>query len=1289
MRSEFKLFCILSLFLTMGINAALAHDHSHAKSLKFIQNKAQWDQQIHYRSVFRSGQISLLKNSFAFNWYDTSDLDRIGEIVHTSDKSQFTEEDWLVDGHGYRVTFLGANEHPTLSGAHQLTEYYNYILGNDPAKWADHCAAFEKIHYENLYPGISAEVYSHEGQMKYDLLLSPGSDPSKIQLQYDGLDEMNLVAGRLVFNTSVNQIIEQAPIAYQEINGERQSVPCRYVLQGTVLSFAFPSGYNTAHPLVIDPVVVASTYSGSSVEIYGHTATYDDMGNIFAAGGGFSPGGLPITTGAFQTAYGGGRDICLNKYNETGSSLIYSTYLGGNSSDFPHSLVANAAGELYILGTSSSTDYPVTSTAYQSSIASTGGGGYYSFTDIVITKLSASGGAALGSSYIGGNDADGQNNIYVNYGDNFRGEIILDVGGNCYVASMSRSSDFPVTTGAFQSTLGGSQDGVIFKMNPDLSSLLFSTYIGGTGDDAVFGVIPDDAGGAYVCGSISGAALSGTTGAAYPTFIGGAQDAYLAHLDDAGSTMLAASYFGTTSGDQAYFIEADNNGNVYIMGQSYGTISATAGKYAGPTDGMYIAKFNPDLTTHEFTSTFGSIAPTAFLVDNCGFIYSAGHGGLGAVSGFDVTAGAIQSAPSGFYLLVLEPDATAINYGTYYGAGSSHVDGGTSRFDPRGIVYEATCTAGGFPTIAGAYSPNTVSGSWDIATFKIDFELSSLAAVASASPSTSGCAPFTVDFSNASYGSNQIWNFGDGSPSDTTLEPIHTFSSPGLYNVTLIVTDTTGCVTADTAFITIEVGSGVLANAAMVQSIDCETMSVTVAHAGSVSPDFESIWDFGDGSTYVGTYTVHPYAAPGIYDITLITNNITSCPNSDTTVTTIEILPNVDAAFNASPSTLGCAPFAVDFTNAGSGVAFEWGYGDGSPVETLASPNHTFTSGGTYEVMLVANDPSTCNLTDTATLEFLITDPIPVIADFVDSVDCATQTVFLTNESTSGTGIHYNWNMGDGTTYTDTHVVHPFSLPGTYNIILMAEDSLCGNSDVFTINIPMWQPRNLYLGEDDILCPDSSKILSSGMDNVTFLWSTGETTNTISVADSGQYWLTISDGTCEGFDTVDLAIAARLTPGYTADLCLGIPLELDAGPGTEYLWETGGTGRFLNVKSGGDYPVMVVDEYECIHFDTITVEELGTGVGPFIPNAFTPDGNGNNDEFLVTGFGYEQYELSIFDRWGRLTFQTQMVNKGWDGTLNASGEEAPEGVYCYRLTLINPCTNSTLENLTGSILLIR
>ena len=675
---------------------------SQSKSLDFVLNKGQWDNSVQFKANVIGGEIYFQNNYITYNLYDVNKLNALAHHHHDKEDSHDDSKE-LIDAFSYRVYFKGGNK-INIEGKEQKPGYHNYILGSESKKWASNVPFYKGGYSKNIYSNIDLKVYSSDLQFKYDLIVKPGGNVSDVILKYDGVKNLKLIDGDLHLPITFDEVIEAKPYVYQIIDGKKIEITSKYVLNKNELSFEV-SNYNKNYDLIIDPVVVASTYSGSTSSIYGHTATYGENGEIYSAGGGFSPGGLPVTVGAYQVIYGGSRDMCINKYNSTGSTLIYATYLGGTDADLPHSLIEYNS-KLYILGSSFSTDFPVSTTAYDQTLNG--------MTDIVITILDPTGGSLIGSTFIGGSADDGINSYFgvSNYGDRFRGEIVTDEMGSCYIASFTESTNFPTSTGAFQSANGGNQDGVAIKLDSTLSNLGFSTYFGGTNDDGAFG-IKTDGKKTYVCGT-AGSSFFTNTGVGSFT---GSSDAFIIALDSSATTQLHSTYFGSSSDDIAYFIEKSISDEIFILGQTNGTINATAGNYNGGND-IFITKFNNNLSAIDFVSTTTCASPVAFLVDNCDFIYASFSS---ANTTQALTTDAVQTTQGGFYLMTLDANGTNLLFGSYYGAPSSHVDGGTSRFDKKGVVYQATCTSSGFPTLPSAYA-TTNSGGYDVTVFKIDFQ---------------------------------------------------------------------------------------------------------------------------------------------------------------------------------------------------------------------------------------------------------------------------------------------------------------------------------------------------------------------------------------------------------------------------------------------------------------------------------------------------------------------------------------------------------------------------------------
>jgi PKD repeat protein len=397
---------------------------------------------------------------------------------------------------------------------------------------------------------------------------------------------------------------------------------------------------------------------------------------------------------------------------------------------------------------------------------------------------------------------------------------MIDSLGNCIVASCSRSANFPVLN-AFQPTLAGNQDGVVFKLSSDLSTMLWSSYYGGSNNDACYSVKIDSSYNIVFAGGTSSNNLPGTTGGVNPSYMGGKADGFVAKLTPDGQTLTQSTYLGTANYDQTFFVEINRNDEVFVLGQSTGGVYPTINAVSNPNSGQYISKLTPTLSSFTNSMVFGNgngnfnISPAAFLVDICGNMYVSGWGAnllqSTPLSGMPVSSNAFQSTPPNgfdFYLTVIDKDFDGLLYGSYLGgnAAEEHVDGGTSRFDKNGVVYQSVCGGCGgnsdFPTTANAWSNNNLSTNCNNLVFKFDFEL--LPEAEFSTDDLLGCAAYTVQLQNTSPPSDAYyWVFGNGDTS-TVYSPTVTYTDPGTYVINLYVTDSI-CLLTDTATITINV----------------------------------------------------------------------------------------------------------------------------------------------------------------------------------------------------------------------------------------------------------------------------------------------------------------------------------------------------------------------------------------------------------------------------------------------------------------------------------------------------
>ncbi len=1033
-----------------------------SRSLRFAENKGQWPQFVRYECAIPGGHIFLENNTFTFYVFHADDLRQLHPLRNQS---------LVLRGHAWKQHFVGARPSPTCTAQDRSSWYLNYFIGNDPSRWATEVYTFGQVTYSHLYEGIDLKVYAHGPHLKYDFIVQPMVDPSVIAIEYEGIDRLELKRSVLQIHTSVGTFTEQKPFAYQWIDGKQVAVRCSYVVRGNRLTFSL-GGYDRSQPLIIDPTLIFASYTGSTADNFGYTATYDASGAMYL-GGLVHSAGYPVTTGAVQINFGGGNNSTGNAYacdygimklSAMGNALLWATYLGGSNNETPHSMVTDADGNLIIYGRTWSTNFPVTSNAFDPT--------HNGNCDIVVSKISSNGTQLLGSTYLGGSLNDGVNydptepgkgNLKVNYGDDGRGEVVVDADKNIYVATCTSSPNFPVTSGAFQTNLGGQQDGVIFKLNPDCSVLLWSTFIGGSADDACYSMdLRNNE--VYACGGTMSVNFPVTPGVLHGQFQGGTMDGFVVRLNSSGSALLASTFIGTDKDDQVYFVKLDKDFDVYLFGQTYGAYPIVNAVYANPNSGQFIHKLDGNLSTTVYSTVFGNgngapnISPTAFAVDTCENIYLSGWGGM-VYSGWPwfstnmlnmpVTADAVQPTTDGtdFYIAVFRKNMSQLAYATYYGGygpqdvAPEHVDGGTSRFDPNGNIYQAICAGCGgtslTPATPGAWSETNQSFNCNQLGLKFNVNLFVVEAALQANPTATGCVPLTVTFSNFSKNASQYtWHFGDGNTSNL-MAPTYTYTDTGTFHVMLIAYDPQACKPYDTAYTTVVVYNTVVEADFSYSITDyCDSMQV-VATAFSPAANTTFTWHFGNGITQYGPTAQHTFLEPGLYEVQLIAYNPDACTPLDTFSFTVDFT-NVVIASLAETIYYGCPPLTIPFQNIGfGGVSFFWDFGDGN-YSTDPKPVYTYTAPGTYHGMFIAYDPNACRPSDTVLFTVVVYDYPPLVSFLASPKVIVDYNSEVTFTNTSQGAVSYLWEFGDGTTSTETHPTHTYTVSGTYLACLTA-----------------------------------------------------------------------------------------------------------------------------------------------------------------------------------------------------------------------------------------------------------
>jgi hypothetical protein len=455
-----------------------------------------------------------------------------------------------------RLQFVGANPRATVTGLDELPGKINYFMGRDPRLWRTGIATYTQVKYANLYPGVTLLYYGTQRQLEYDFIVAPQSDPRQIGWSVSGAQKMWVDGtGNLRMVVAGTQLVEPAPRVYQMVHGVKHTISVGYVVTGERVGFDVGT-YNPDTTLVIDPVLSYSTYLGGSGDDFPFYMDLDSSGDVYLAGFTNSTN-FPTTAGAFQTAYAGGPDdVFVTKLNPKGSGLVFSTYLGGTGDDLALGVATDPHRNVYVVGTTSSKDFPTTPGAFQRTY---GGGPHDGF----VTKLNATGSALVYSTYLGGSGGD---------------QVIIgptDASGQVYAEGFTSSHNFPTTPGAFQTSYtGGPDDAFVTKLNQDGTGLVYSTFLGGTGDDFGIDGTVDRFGHAYVTGLTSSTDFPTTAGAFQTSYAGDNSDGFVTKLNSTGSALVYSTYLGGSGDDgsngSGVGIDQGCNGDDESNGQSNG-----------------------------------------------------------------------------------------------------------------------------------------------------------------------------------------------------------------------------------------------------------------------------------------------------------------------------------------------------------------------------------------------------------------------------------------------------------------------------------------------------------------------------------------------------------------------------------------------------------------------------------------------------------------------------------------------------------------------------------------------
>jgi len=690
--------------------------------LVFETNRGQADPQARFLARGKGYTAFLTSDGMVLSLRPTNvePIPRTGNVPATSDVPS-------VPPTAVQFRLSGAIKNPAVVGEDQKLGRVNYFFGKDPTKWRTNVPTYARVRYRNVYPGIDLVYYGTGRQLECDFAVSPGANPNRIQFEITGAKEIRVdPLGNLVLKTNSGELAFEIPVVYQESNGQRVVVDGAYVVNDPTHFSFHVAHYDPEKPLVIDPVLVYSTYLGGSGFDQPAGIAVDSSGSVYVAGYTDSPDFPLAPLGSLPT---GTNHVFVAKLDPSGSNLMYADYLGGSVSENGYALALDGANEVYVTGSTQSPDFP-TVNPYQASLLGSSNG--------FVTRISADGSSLLYSTYLGGDGYDQPSGI----GINTLGEV--------YVAGMTTSQNFPVVN-ANQPTVSPNQVGMygiygfVTKFTTDGSTLVYSTFLGGNSNVAqtcnqspcwpvpwniIYGIAVDANDNAYVTGN-TGTYNFPTTPGAYLTTDSAPLDAlvgFVSKFSSSGNLDYSTYLYGTSGAAvQISSIAVDSSGSAYVTGNtaSDGTFPITSTSICDPgisyggCSYAFVTKFDPTGSTLQYSTFLGlynSAFPQALVLDrnNDAYVLSATWSGTFAIPN------GIEPYTNGADLMVAEIDPVASTqlFATFLGASGDDYPAGLA-LDSGGNLYVAGYTnSTDFPVTQGAFQ-DTIGGSFDALVVKV------------------------------------------------------------------------------------------------------------------------------------------------------------------------------------------------------------------------------------------------------------------------------------------------------------------------------------------------------------------------------------------------------------------------------------------------------------------------------------------------------------------------------------------------------------------------------------------
>jgi len=1229
------------------------------QSLSFVKNEGQWTNPILFYARTKKSTVRFLDDGISYAYTRTAGNNAEGE-------EQF---DLLV----WNLQFKNAlRKKLSCVGLKKTDTKIHYFNGSHTAVSPN---SFERITYSNVYENINLTYYGSDSKLKYDFIVKPGGDVNDIILEGDGIKHVSINRiGQLEITTEWGVLLEDVPYAYQLIEGVEVPVDVQYdVISTREFGFRVIEGYNKNYDLIVDPLILEwSTFvtnTAASEDQYVRDIAVDNQRNVYGVG--YCKVNFPVTPGVYDATFNGGlTDAIVFKLSPDGSRLLWSTYVGGDNFDQAMGIEVNDLGDPYVVGYTGSKNFPSTPGAFQRTF---GGGN----VDLMVFKLNSNGNMMAYSTYVGGNNHDRASDIFFSHG------MGLTQNNEVVYAARSNSPDFPTTPSAYDRTNNGGMDAVVFKLNPTGTGMIYSTWVGGSGDDEPNEVEVDLAGNAYVCGTTTGAGNNfPITAGAVGSTSNGSQDGFIFKLNTTGTNLDYATYINGTDNrsDNVITLDVNDLGEVFAAGHTDSRkLPVTAGVFDPAGNGVlksFVIRLSADATSFMYMSYLGGsldetqVSGIQVSEDNLAFVVGSTMATDYPVTACSPFSSGIKGMEDGF-LSVVNETGTALDLSFLFGGNSNDYKERIRLIEDCGIEeirISLTSHSPDYPTTAGAFSNNKSSSDEHDAPVVMKITPKIEADFAASSPICQ-----TVELTDMSRGqciwkegpwtpTSWNWEFGDGGVS-TERNPKHFYASPGTYNVRLIV----GC-PRDTIIqqVTVSQESGVISLGPDTSACKGENILLDIgAQTGTI------LWSTGDNTSSINV------DQPGEYWVTLSDGVNAGCPKTDTIQIDFSDPPSLSLKDTATCD--ASQGIVLDAENSGS--KYLWSSGETSQTITI-------TVAGEYWVRV--GEGGSCSTTDTM---------VAAIGGNMNVELGSEITICDPNESVeldAGTGPDsYNWSNGETTSSINVSGV------GKYWVDVSDVTGNCSATDTVTIVLSSiksaFSPASTGCAPVTVQFSDLS--LSNPDSIIGWYWDFGDGGTSTdqnpehSFADPGTFDVQlVVVNTARCWDTlkqvgnviVNPVPVAKfdLTPEETSISNATIEFTDHSLNSDNWSWQFGdGSASDLQdpghtYSEAGTYIIklFVNNEFGC-EDSTLRNVIINPEWSFYVPNVFTPNNEDGNETFIGLGRGILDHAMWIYDRWGLMIYKTDDTETGevipWNGKHLGTNRAVQEDTYVYVIKIKN------------------